>query len=77
MATTTRITASYGSYCPPTADACAGVGLGTSFRTDAKGRFLFRLRYGRTLPKDLPRPAGAGGEQASIRFERFTREGEP
>src|SRR5688572_21558637 len=53
-----RIEASYGSYCAPRTD-CAGVGLGTSLRTDAKGRFIFRLRYGRTLPKDVPRPAGA------------------
>ena len=72
----TRISAQYGSYCPPTADACFGVGNGISFRTDDKGRFIFRLRYGRTLPTSIPRPAGAGSEQESIRFHLFTRDRE-
>jgi hypothetical protein len=63
-----QVQASYGSYCSPRFEVCAGVGAGKSFRADAKGRFIFRLVYGRHVPRSVPGPAGAGGEQESIRF---------
>jgi hypothetical protein len=70
------VDAEYGSYCPPRASACAGVGLGTRFRTDRRGRFTFRLRHGNLLPRRVPRPAGAGGEADTIRFVQWSgREG--
>lgn len=62
------VDASYGSYCSPRAKVCAGVGLGSSFRTDAEGRFTFRLVYARHVPTYVPAPAGAGSEQESITF---------
>ncbi len=63
-----RIEAHFGSYCPPGPHFCTGVGLGVRFRADSRGRFTFRLRYGRTLPRGIPRPAGAGSEAESITF---------
>ena len=63
-----RVTASYGSYCDPKFDLCAGVGLSRSFRANPQGRFIFRLRYGNNVKLGTPQPAGAGSEQESIRF---------
>ncbi|MDA0172153.1 hypothetical protein OJ998_23825 [Solirubrobacter taibaiensis] len=66
------VAAGYGSYCPPSASACAGVGLSSSFKADRRGRFTFRLRHGNRLPADVPRPAGAGGEADTIEFSQWT-----
>ena len=59
-----ELDASWGSYCPPT-DDCLGAGMGTTFRADARGRFVFRLRHG-TRPPAGPGPKGAGSEAASF-----------
>ena len=69
-----RVGASYGSYCPPVRDTiCAGVGLGTQFRADRKGRFVFRFRFGRRPPRGVRGPVGAGSEE--VRFAGRTPRG--
>lgn len=67
-----KVQAEYGSFCPPH-QACDGVGLSTTFRTDRRGRFIFRFRFGRRPPRGVRGPVGAGSEE--VRFFGSTPRG--
>jgi hypothetical protein len=53
------IDAVYGAYCPPD-QPCLAIGLITRFRTDRRGRFVFRFRNGPKPLTDVPEPRASG-----------------
>jgi hypothetical protein len=58
-----QVSAAYGSYCPPTGEICAGVGLSTRLETDAHGRFALHIRYDSHDPTGVDGPVASGSEE--------------
>jgi hypothetical protein len=63
------VRAVYGVYCPRGA-VCILIAKTTRFRTDERGRFMFRFRNGPEPLTGVPRPRASGG--GPVTFEQWT-----
>lgn len=64
------VDATFGSYCPPTANACTLVGYSRRLRANSKGRFWFRFVEAPKLPAGVPEPAASG--RGPVGFEQWS-----
>ena len=66
-----RVTATFGVYCRPD-EACIAIAYIVRLRTDATGRFVFRLRAGAEQAGDDERRIHSGSAPS---FSQLTRSG--
>jgi hypothetical protein len=55
-----RVSANFGVYCRP-GEACIDILYTVRLKTDATGRFVFRLRAGQEQPGDHAKQISSGG----------------